>query len=72
MQVISENIAYMDFVPPSSISDAKEVFQANSSIVDDQDGCARIITLEGKDFLMKEGVTEVILGREKKNQPDYF
>ena len=36
------------------------------------DACAKIVTEQNREFYLEEGVTEVILGREKKVAKDYF
>ena len=36
------------------------------------DACAKIVTEQNREFYLEEGVTEVILGREKKVSKDYF
>ena len=64
---------YANFEPPSSIPDAKEVDRKNSYIVTGQDACAKLVTIEGREFYLKEGVQAVTLGREdKKDCPNYF
>ena len=36
------------------------------------DACAKIVTEQHREFYLEEGVTEVILGREKKMAREYF
>ena len=37
-----------------------------------ENACAKIVTEQGKEFYLEEGVIEVILGREKKVAKEYF
>ena len=45
----------------------------NSKIIISEEACAKLVTQENKEFFIKEGIYEVILGREKNQDlSSYF
>ena len=64
-----------DFVPLQTDHEAQEVYKANCCDIqtDKTMACAKFITAEGREFYVSDSVTEVLLGREKKDgDPAYF
>ena len=64
--------AYSNFKPPNFVHDAAQVLEDNSGCVFGQEALAKVITQDGLQFFIKDGINEITLGREKNTSDTYF